>query len=177
MNSAEIAMENTYWNHNGRYQEAYDRLEKLMPFSGPADTVAGEMIRAMCRLGYDFYNNGMCNNTSGALNYLWHHRVIDIVTHQTMYCYSCGVAYRGNYNGDNLHRTVESMCDQVLSYIIAHPELETLPNTEDIFDYEDESMTLEDVMYDEDEPYDEEEDDDQRYVNADGEEVYSERTV
>ena len=63
-------MENTYWSGTGTYQADYTRLVELMPGSGNADTLAGELVRACTRLAYDLYNNGMGNNTSGAVNML-----------------------------------------------------------------------------------------------------------
>jgi DnaJ-class molecular chaperone len=52
----------SYWNNNGAYQEEYDKLyEELVPSRGEADTIHGEMIRAVSRLFYDFCNNGNCN--------------------------------------------------------------------------------------------------------------------
>lgn len=33
-------------------------FEELVPASGPADTVAGEVIRALSRIGYRYYNDG-----------------------------------------------------------------------------------------------------------------------
>ena len=53
---------NSYWGNNGVYQKQYDELyEKLVPLSGEAETIHGEMIRAVSRLYYDFCNNGNCN--------------------------------------------------------------------------------------------------------------------
>jgi hypothetical protein len=52
----------SYWNENGAYQTEYDKLYgELVPSRGEADTVHGEMIRAVSRLFYDFCNNGNCN--------------------------------------------------------------------------------------------------------------------
>ena len=52
----------SYWNNNGVYQEQYDKLyESLVPSRGEADTVHGEMLRAVSRLFYDYCNNGNCN--------------------------------------------------------------------------------------------------------------------
>ena len=65
---------NSYWNENGAYQKEYDELyEKLVPRSGEADTVHGEMIRAISRITYDYFNNGNCN----------------IVTMDRVYCPDC----------------------------------------------------------------------------------------
>jgi len=53
---------NSYWNENGAYQKEYDNLYKdLVPSSGSAKTVHGELIRSISRLTYDFCNNGNCN--------------------------------------------------------------------------------------------------------------------
>jgi hypothetical protein len=41
-----------------KYQELYDAL---VPATDEADTVEGEALRAMSRLGYEYYNNGNGN--------------------------------------------------------------------------------------------------------------------
>ena len=52
----------SYWAGTGAYSEEYKKLnKKLVPSSGDAPTVHGELIRAIGRLSYDFYNNGNCN--------------------------------------------------------------------------------------------------------------------
>lgn len=64
---------NTYWSGNGKHQVWYDMNQTLLvPDEGPAPTLEGEMLRAASTLYYDYYNNGMCNNTSGAANFLTH---------------------------------------------------------------------------------------------------------
>jgi len=55
----------SYWDSCGIYQKELDELyAKLVPDSGEADTVHGEMIRSVSRLFYDFCNNGNCNVVS-----------------------------------------------------------------------------------------------------------------
>lgn len=130
-------MENTYWNNQGWYQTEYDRLAKLMPMMGKCDTVAGELIRAASRLGHDFYNNGMGNNTSGAVNFLLHKDAIDDKTHATIYEYTRGVQYDGRYEGDCLQVAIEHMVDLTIEFIRANPELETEKNTDDMFEFEE----------------------------------------
>jgi len=130
-------MENTYWNRNGKYQEAYDSLVEAMPAMGKCDTLAGELVRAASRLGYDFYNNGMGNNTSGALHFLDHHSAIDRETFVTIYEYTRGRIYNGRYDGDSLQRAIESMVDQTVGMIVHNPQLMTIENEEDMFDYEE----------------------------------------
>jgi len=58
----ETPLGKSYWANNGAYQVDRERLyDKLVPFSGDAPTIHGEMIRSVSRLFYDFCNNGNCN--------------------------------------------------------------------------------------------------------------------
>ena len=55
----------TYWDNEGKYQEQYTKAwDKLIPASGEAEDGLPEALRAISRIGYDYYNNGFCN--------LWH---------------------------------------------------------------------------------------------------------
>ena len=52
----------TYWDREGKYQEQYDAAWKqLIPFEGEADNGWPEALRAISRIGYDYFNNGFCN--------------------------------------------------------------------------------------------------------------------
>ena len=52
----------TYWDEEGKYQEQYDKAWKqLIPASGEAEDGWPEALRAISRIGYDYYNNGFCN--------------------------------------------------------------------------------------------------------------------
>lgn len=131
-------MQNTYWNHQGRFQAEYDHMvQELMPAAGAAETVAGELIRSVSRLGYDFYNNGMGNNTSGAVNYLRSQGAIGPETHSTIYEFTRGRIYQGSYGGDRLQVAIERAVDHTVEMILRNPALMTLPNTGDMFYYED----------------------------------------
>ena len=78
----------SYWNNNGAYQKEYEELyEKLVPSSGEADSIHGEMIRAVSRLFYDFCNNGNCN-------------VIEIEQDTCQECGGCG--YEDNDDEDGI---------------------------------------------------------------------------
>ena len=132
-------MENTYWSGTGTYQADYTRLVELMPSSGNADTLAGELVRACTRLAYDLYNNGMGNNTSGAVNMLRSKGAIDAATHATIYPLTRGAIYNGGYNGDSFQLAVESAIDQTIEFILAGSAT-TTHNTEDMFTYEDEEQ-------------------------------------
>jgi len=51
-----------YWGETGIYWNEYSKLwDELVPQSGQAETIVGEMIRCISRLQYDYYNNGNCN--------------------------------------------------------------------------------------------------------------------
>lgn len=55
-------LEETYWNGGGTYQEAMNTyFEELVPSFGEAQTVEGEILRAINQLIHDHYNNGSCN--------------------------------------------------------------------------------------------------------------------
>ena len=52
----------TYWDREGKYQEQYDAAWKqLIPLEGEAEEGLPEALRAISRIGYDYYNNGFCN--------------------------------------------------------------------------------------------------------------------
>lgn len=54
--------EGSYWNHNGAYQTEGDRLyEEMVPATGAAATLNGELIRGINRLFHEYCNNGNCN--------------------------------------------------------------------------------------------------------------------
>ena len=51
-----------YWDNNGKYQAQYDLAwEQLIPAHGEAKPGWPESLRAISRIGYDYYNNGFCN--------------------------------------------------------------------------------------------------------------------
>ena len=52
----------SYWDNEGKYQAQYDKAwKKLIPASGDAEDGLPEALRAISRIGYDYYNNGFCN--------------------------------------------------------------------------------------------------------------------
>jgi hypothetical protein len=130
-------MEHTYWNKQGRYQVEYDQMIDLMPTEGAADTLAGELIRAATRLAYDFYNNGMCNNTTGAINYLREQGAVDQATYDAIYPFAAGQPYMGTYGGGALQVAIERTVDMTVAMILHNPQLMTTPNLEDMFNYQE----------------------------------------
>ena len=134
--------------------ETEDRLtelfEELVPVSGKADTVAGEIVRAINRIGYRNYNDGdhigvgygkeTCNAAARFLMDNCDDTVKTLV--QEIWGEEQDVQYDAGL------ATLEKA---VLTYLEQHPELKQAENTEDMYDYYD---CDEDV----DRGYDEEED-------------------
>jgi len=130
---------NTYWNGTGNYQKDYDELYKLVPISGASKVLAGELTRAATKIGYDFYNNGMSNNTSGALLLLLNYNVICGNTYLKLapVC-SKNKVYGGCYDGDETHWAIESMIDQTMLKIQDNPQWLTQDVLYDIFSMQQE---------------------------------------
>jgi hypothetical protein len=140
-------LENRYWNSTGKHQAAYEELCKLVPSSGPAGTVEGEMLRAATRLYYDFYNNGMVNNTSGAVNYLTRCDELfnlDIAEELEIVEPECNTPY---YTNLPLAGPLETIADVVIEYVISKDGLYT-ESGDNLFDYADPDATDDDDIYD-----------------------------
>lgn len=56
-------MENTYWNHSGKYQTVANLVMSCVPATGKADTPSTEAYRVIANAYYDYYNNGGCNRS------------------------------------------------------------------------------------------------------------------
>ena len=116
-------------------------FEALVPSSGPAETLAGEIVRACSKLRYDFYNNGMGNNTSGAINFLRDNSVVSPMTYESIYAFSRGRIYNGDYNlEDKLHKAIEKMSQNTIDMIAHNPVMRSIENKVDMFDFEDEEQ-------------------------------------
>lgn len=51
-----------YWNNEGVYDKEFTQLtEELVPATGMAKNLRGELVRAANRLYYEYCNNGNCN--------------------------------------------------------------------------------------------------------------------
>lgn len=111
-------------------------FERLVPRSGKADTVAGEITRAISRIGYRWLNDGdklgieygrkTCNPAGRFLAKKGDDAIADAVGD------AWGVFGDGEYE-EKLHTLEEA----VLAYLERHPELEQEKNTEDFWDYRD----------------------------------------
>lgn len=56
----------SYWNDWGRYKDYADKLNRLVPSSGPcpADAPKLDRYRIACNCYYDLFNNGLCNRAA-----------------------------------------------------------------------------------------------------------------
>ena len=102
--------------------------DRLMPGSGKAETVAGEIIRATDRIWYRWWNDGdkinvgygreTCNGTA---RYLEKIRGTDFPVE----------IWGGRLNDDAYTKFTDGLVDEMYAFLKAHPELETTPNSED----------------------------------------------
>ena len=111
-------------------------FEELVPASGKADTVAGEIIRAVSRIAYRNSNDGdhvgvgygneTCNPAARYLGEVAGSHVQQAV-----------IDMWGIHDDSRYDKAVEALEEAVLAYLDEHPELKTTPNTEDMWDYID----------------------------------------
>ena len=121
--------------------ESFSKLaNELIPDRGKCDTLAGEVLRAAGRLQYDFYNNGMGNNTSGAIHFLDHHGVIKTEDFQTVYPFTRGRIYNGRYENDVFHKSIDSIVESAVLFVLNNPATRDISNEEDMFDFEEEEQ-------------------------------------
>ena len=154
----------SFWAGNHINQGKYDALYSvLVPDSGNCETIEGEMLRAASRLQYDFWNNGMCNNTSGAANFLKQcdvlasvKRELDVIYHETN---------TGGYTNKDLSLELDAVLNAVVEHVYSKcpnsndlSSLTSNVNNVDMFDFQDSDY------YDDDESewdWGEEEDDEE----------------
>lgn len=125
-------------------------FEVLVPIEGKADTVAGEIIRAISRIGYRNYNDGdhvgvgygreTCNPAARYLMSLGDDEIDKAV------CELWGVVH------DEIYDTRLAVLEmKVLEYLEAHPELKAKENTVDMWSFRTEDDV--DDSYDDEDWY------------------------
>ena len=130
-----------------------DLFNQLVPPSGKADTVAGEIVRAAIRIGYRNFNDGdhigvgygreTCNPAARYLMERAGEDVEDIIE---------GGLW-GETDDKRYDAALTEMNCAVVEYLDEHPELITTPNDEDMWDYRDEQEDVDDDPYDEEDDY------------------------
>lgn len=136
-------------------------FEELVPCSGKADTVAGEIIRAISRIAYRNYNDGdhigfgygkeTCNPAARYLLKFKDKKIDRAISNLW-----------GVYSDEVYDKRLVVLETAVLEYIEEHPELKTTPNSDDMWDFRDEYEDVDDYEdeddYEEDYDYEDEED-------------------
>lgn len=135
-------------------------FEELVPASGKADTVAGEIVRAVSRIGYRNYNDGdhigvgygkeTCNPAARYLAQRAGSRVERAISDMW------GVENDNQY--DELEKTLYK---EVLAYLEFHPELKAEKNTEDMWDFRDDEEDVDEPEEDGEDEYDEDYDEEE----------------
>lgn len=139
--------------------KAVDRInalfEELVPASGAAETVAGEIIRATCRIGYRWVNDGdqlgigygkeTCNPAARYLGAKCDDKVARLLW-SLMYDPIYDDSYDGAYT-----KALDEVNEAILEYIENHPELKSQENKEDMWNYRDEDEDVDDWDEEEDE--------------------------
>lgn len=133
-------------------QEKINALfEELVPINGKADTVAGEIVRATCRIGYRWFNDGdqigcgygreTCNPAARYLAKKAGGRVERAIADMWE-----------TYAPDSMYEMrLQTLISEVVSYLDSNPELKTTPNREDMWDYRDPDEDVDDYDDEEDE--------------------------
>lgn len=114
-------------------------FEELVPMEGPAASEAGEIVRAICRIGYRWKNDGdrigvgygreTCNPAARYLEA----KCPDEVARRLTNAWE-----RAEWVDDDLYdRDLAAVEEAVLDYLEATPELTYHENKEDFWDYRD----------------------------------------
>ena len=128
--------QNVYWDLRGRYQEEYDKRLDRLPESGKGATKADEIFRAATKLYYDFWNNAMVNNTSGAVCFLLNVGVFASAQDEDfveIHPYTIGS--RVYLDEADLRFTMERVLDRTITFLLAHDELDAQTNDIDYLDF------------------------------------------
>ena len=124
-------------------------FEELVPGSGKADSLAGEIVRATTRIGYRFYNDGdqigigygkeTCNPAARFLIKKAPKEIGDLAA-----------ALWGMFSEAGYEAVLDVLTGKVADYIESHPELRDQP-TDDMWDYRDPDEDVDDWEEEEDE--------------------------
>lgn len=109
-------------------------FDELVPASGPADTVAGELVRAMMKILYRDYNDGDVfyegygiETCGPAVSY-----IIDNI--DGMFDKFDNIA-KAQLEDDRYTNAINDIAKDIVEYIINNPETLETPRTREMFDY------------------------------------------
>lgn len=147
--------EGKYWENKGRYEDEAKQLQALVPTSGKAETMQGEIMRAASKIYYDLFNNGFGNNWTGALDFLKEHADLPEHIYEELNEYAGGTVVG---NDKHLEEVVESMVSHAVRHAMDHVD-PTYP-AEDMWELQRDPYDMYDGEFDQDEWDDEEHYDD-----------------
>ena len=131
-------------------------FEELVPTSGKADSLAGELVRATARIGYRFFNDGdMVNQGYGKETCNPAARFL--IAKGNAEISSLTVALWEIFSEDAYEKVLDTLEGAVADYIEQNPDLRSQP-TKDMWDYRDMAEDWDDSC-DEEEDYDDCEED------------------
>ena len=144
------------------YDEILNGLfEELVPMQGKAATVAGELVRAACKVGYRFYNDGDHlgigygkETVNPAGRYLIARGDLGIAS---------AVSGAWGIEDDEMYEgALDILLRRVVNYILENPALKETANEEDMLDFaeeednddtDDEDWEEDCALYDEDDDF------------------------
>jgi hypothetical protein len=122
---------NSYWKGTGKYQKEYEELyQKLVPKQGSADTLNGELIRAISILSHEFFKNNNANaytaNEYDSLPPLYN-KLLNLIDYNvpgsTKSVYEIrkviGARAKKTKSTINLYN---QLADKVISYVLTHED-------------------------------------------------------
>nr|DAL04907.1 MAG TPA: hypothetical protein [Caudoviricetes sp.] len=131
-------------------------FKELVPETGKADSLAGELVRAMSRIAYRFYNDGdMVNIAYGKETCNPAARFLIAKGNAEVSSLTAGLWEI--FSEDAYEKVMDILCGAVADYVEQNPDLRTQP-TEDMWDFKDEEEDQDDSWDEEEDDWDEEED-------------------
>ena len=110
---------NSYWSNNGAYsKELLELYNKLVPDIGNAQTVHGELVRAVCRLGYEYYNGNR-----NACDPYYADPEYDVDDNGEEYCIN---------DGEIEHIDIDKYYDNMLNFIYTYSVVEGLTTIQQV---------------------------------------------
>ncbi len=151
-----------------------DRINKLfkelVPETGKAGSLAGELVRAMSRIGYRFHNDGdMVNIAYGKETCNPAARFLIAKGNAEVSSLTAGLWEI--FSEDAYEKVMDILCGAVADYVEQNPDLRNQP-TEDMWDFKDEEEDQDDSWDEEEDDWDEEEDDWDEEEDYEGDEDY-----
>jgi hypothetical protein len=113
---------------NKSYYE--DKYERFVPFSGKANTVGGEIVRAISRICYRFYNDGdtVYRYYGSSLNYSY---ACDAFLEGKVPGYE---TLRNRYTDEDFEEALAKNFNHIISWLMENEWVFTRENTQDCLD-------------------------------------------